>query len=175
MKEIEIRILDIPLEETVRKLTSLGAQKTFDGEIVVVRMDFPNKRLTKSGRLLRIRKLGEERVELCYKGASESKEYKIQEETEVITSNFEETISLFEKLGFKQYFKGQKHRTSYQLGKIKFELDTWPGIPTFLEIEAPTTRDVKKYVQELGYTMKQTTTWTMTEIRKWYGEKEIDG
>ena len=169
MKEIEIRILDIPLEETIRKLTALGVQKIFDGEMLVTRMDFPDGRLKKSDRLLRIRKLGE-RVELCYKGKNESEMYKIQEETEVITSSYEDTIALFEKLGFMVVFQGQKHRTSYQLGKIKFELDTWPGIPAFLEIEAPSTKEVKKYVRELGYTMKQTTTMSMTEIREWYGK-----
>src|SRR3989338_6810134 len=170
MKEIEIRILDIPLEETVRKLTALGAKKTFDGEVIVTRMDFPNGKLKKNDQLLRIRKLGE-RVELCYKGKNESDTYKIQEETEVTTSSYEETITIFEKLGLSVVFRGQKHRMSYQLGKIKFELDTWPGIPTFLEIEAPTAKEVKEYVQKLGYTMKETTTMSMTEIRKWYGKK----
>ena len=173
MKEIEIRILDIPLEETLQKLTVLGAQKTFDDEMLVTRMDFPDGRLKKSDRLLRIRKLGE-RVELCYKGKNESDTYKIQEETEVVTSSYEDTIALFEKLGFMTVFQGQKHRTSYQLGKIKFEIDTWPGIPAFLEIEAPSTKEVKKYVQKLGYTMEQTTTMSMTEIRKWYEKKEYE-
>lgn len=92
--------------------------------------------------------------------------------TEVNVSDFEKTLQILEKLGFKKAYQGQKHRQSFQLGKIKFEIDTWQDIPTYLEIEAPTEKDVKAYVEKLGFTMSQTTTMNMMQLEEYYQNKK---
>ncbi|MFD6107437.1 hypothetical protein ACFWFQ_32780, partial [Nocardia salmonicida] len=40
----------------------------------------------------------------------------------------------------------------YTLDNAELELDTWPGIPTYLEIEAATKSDVVRIAELLGYT-----------------------
>ncbi len=40
------------------------------------------------------------------------------------------------KLGFTWEGPTEKDRISYKLGEIRFDFDTYPQIPTFLEIEA---------------------------------------
>jgi len=156
-KEIEVKILDINVEEVKNKLQELGAEKVFDGNLEIVTFDHPEKNLKEEGKLLRVRKMGN-KTELCFKGKKEPGKFKVREEVEVLTDNFENTVNILEKVGFSKVFEGNKKRESYQLGNIKFEIDTYPGIPTFLEIEAPTEEEVAEFVQKLGYTMEQTST-----------------
>lgn len=170
MKEIEVKILEIDEEEVKKRLLDLGAEKTFEGEIEVYRIDFDDDRLDKSGEFLRVRKVGDQ-TELCFKGKKEESRFKVREEIEVNTSCLPTTIKIFEKLGFKNIFDGKKLRTSYKLEDVKFEIDKYPEIPVFLEIEAPTEEDVKEYVQKLGYTMEQTTNMSGFELGRHYKKK----
>ena len=43
----------------------------------------------------------------------------------------------------------EKKRISYMLNNIRFEIDTWPGIPTYLEIEAETPKAVQSGIDLL--------------------------
>ena len=164
MKEIEIKILNINVEEIKKKISNLGAEKVFDGEVHTISIDFPEEKLHGNGEFLRVRKVGN-KVEFCFKGKKENSQFKTREEIEVTTSNFEDTIEILEKLGLKKFHDIKKHRESYKLGNIHFEIDTYPDFPTFLEIEAPTKEEVKEYVEKLGYTMEQTTNLSSYQLR----------
>ncbi|MEK6968974.1 MAG: class IV adenylate cyclase [Nanoarchaeota archaeon] len=172
MNEIELKVLDINIETTVDKLYGLGAQKTFAGEVQIVTFDFP-KPLDKKGRILRVRKMGDS-VELCFKGKVDEtqQKVKVREEIEVTTNSFENTINLFEALGFQVSYEGKKYRESYILGKAKFDIDVVPNLPPFLEIEAPTKEEVVGYVTKLGFTMKQTSILSARQLEKYYQEKK---
>ena len=60
----------------------------------------------------------------------------------------------------------QKHRISYELNGVKFEIDTYPNIPTFLEIEAPSEEIIQDYVQRLGFTMDDAKPFSFGDIKK---------
>ena len=167
MKEIEVKILEIDVDEIRKKLLALGAEKIFDGELDIVGFDYPDGRLFKAGELLRVRKVGKE-VELCFKGKKEDSQFKTQEEIEVNTSAFKDTVTILEKIGLQVMYEGKKHRESYKLGKVRFEIDTYPNIPTFLEIEAPTEEEVKSTVEKLGYQMEQTNNLDARQLEKHY-------
>lgn len=172
MNEIELKVLDINIKTTVDKLYSLGAQKTFAGEVQVVTFDFP-KPLDKKGRILRIRKMGDI-VELCFKGKVDKTQQnvKVREEIEVTTNSFENTIKLFEALGFQVSSEGEKYRESYVLGEVKFDIDMVPDLPPFLEIEAPTKKQIIEYVAKLGFSMDQTSVLSARQLQKYYQEKK---
>ncbi len=169
-KEIEVKILEVNPQEIRKKLKALGAKQFFKGEVHAISYDYPDKRLEKSGKMLRVRKAGG-RIELCFKGPNESEKFKIREEIEVLTSSFEDTIKIIESIGFKKFYERKKKRECYRLGSIKFDMDTYPGVPTYLEIEAPTTEEVAGYVKKLGYSMSQTTNMTGLQVIHSYGEK----
>ena len=172
MKEIEVKILDINPEEIRKKILDLGAEEVFNGQVDLVRFDYPDGRLEKNDTFFRVRRLGN-RYELCFKNKQEeSSQYKVREEIEVITDNFEDTITIIERIGLKKVHESSKHRESYKLGDVKFEIDTWKDIPTFLEIEAPTEEKVKEYVEKLGYTMDQTTNMTVFQLEDYYKNKK---
>jgi adenylate cyclase, class 2 len=171
MKEIEVKILDIDLEEVRKNLLDLGAEKVFDGEIHALAFDHPDMRLDQKDSFIRVRKVGET-LELCFKGPNRGSVFKSREEIEVNTSNFADTIEILERSGLKKIHEGKKHRESYTIGKVRFEIDNWKKIPHFLEIEAPTAEEVKEYVEKLGFTMEQTTGWGYLEVEEHYNKNE---
>jgi adenylate cyclase, class 2 len=171
MQEIEVKILDINLEEIRKKLLVLGAEKVFDGKIHAMAFDFPDMRLDKEDSFIRVRKVGEQ-IELCFKGKKEEKsKFKIREEIEVNVSAFKDTIEILEKIGLKKYNEGKKNRESYKLNNVRFEIDSWGNIPHFIEIEAKTEEEIEKNVKMLGYTMEQTNTWTYLDIERHYNAR----
>ncbi|PIN73452.1 class IV adenylate cyclase [Candidatus Woesearchaeota archaeon CG10_big_fil_rev_8_21_14_0_10_45_16] len=165
MQEIEVKILNINSEKVRKKLLELGAKKVFEGEVKASHFDFSDERIRNAGEDLRVRTVGN-KVEFCFKGKNQSEVFKSKEEIEVITDSFQKTTAILDRLGLKEQEKFAKRRESYQLGKVKFEIDTYPELPTFLEIEAPTEDEVEKYVKALGYTLEQTTNLTAGELIK---------
>ncbi|MEU4813325.1 CYTH domain-containing protein [Nocardia fluminea] len=73
-------------------------------------------------------------------------------EVEVSVDDFAATNALLEMMGFSAKSYQETKRTSYTLDGAELELDTWPGIPPYLEIEAATKADVIRVAELLGYT-----------------------
>lgn len=170
MNEIEVKILEINVADIRSKLKQLGAKKIFDGQLQPVTFDFPDNRIRQAKQLLRVRTVGNS-AELCFKGKKQNNQLKIQEEIEVNLDNFEDTIKILERIGLLATRHKPKHRESYLLGNIRFELDTDPPIPPYLEIEAPSEAEVITYVKLLGFTMEQTTNMTGAEVHQFYDPK----
>lgn len=73
-------------------------------------------------------------------------------EVEVSVDDFAATNSLLEMMGFSAKSYQETKRTSYTLDGAELELDTWPRIPPYLEIEAAIKADVIRVAELLGYT-----------------------
>ncbi|MBT6775090.1 class IV adenylate cyclase [Candidatus Woesearchaeota archaeon] len=170
MKEIEVKIMDIDLEEVRKKLLDLGAEKVFDGEVHAIGFDHPDMRLDKKDSFIRVRTVGKT-TELCFKGPNRGSVFKSREEIEVNTNNFADTLEILERGGLIRIHESKKNRESYTIGKVRFEIDNWKDIPHFLEIEAPTAEEVKEYVEKLDFTMEQTNNWSYVDIEKHYETK----
>ncbi len=77
-------------------------------------------------------------------------------ETEIVVDDFNEASLLLEKLGFVPDIYSENRRTSFELQGAKIELDYWPRVPPYLEVEADSKEKVKEIVELLGFTMEQT-------------------
>ncbi|MBN2458045.1 CYTH domain-containing protein [Candidatus Woesearchaeota archaeon] len=175
MKEIEVKILDINRKEVVEKLISLGAKKIFDGEIYALFFDFPDKTGKKntdnpernSKKTIRLRKMGD-KVFLTIKEPIEHDAVKIREEHEVEVSDFEKTRKILESLGLSEWLTMKKHRTSYLVEDVHFELDKhhdqYEYVPEFLEIEARDIDTLYRYVELLGFKREDCKPWTILDI-----------
>jgi len=53
------------------------------------------------------------------------------------------------RLGLICYRQQEKKRHKFILGMVTIDIDTWPNIPTYLEIEGKTEKDIKKAAQKL--------------------------
>ncbi|MFF3569012.1 class IV adenylate cyclase [Nocardia jiangxiensis] len=72
-------------------------------------------------------------------------------EVEVSVDDFATTNELLELMGFKAKSYQETRRISFTLDGAQLEIDTWPHIPPYLEIEAATKEDVLRVAAQLGY------------------------
>ncbi|WP_181725589.1 class IV adenylate cyclase [Nocardia gipuzkoensis] len=73
-------------------------------------------------------------------------------EVEVSVDDFATTNALLEMLGFTAKSYQENKRVSFELDGAQLELDTWPRIPPYLEIEAETKDEVVRIAGLLGFT-----------------------
>ncbi len=165
MIETEIKIVEVDAKKIEKKLFELGAQKIFEGNIEWLVFDSGNHFFSKKRVMIRLRKQGTKTI-LTTKQLLEKKHAKISEEHEVETTDFLETTKILQSMGFhvKRGYPINKHRISYVLGDVHFELDTFPSIPTFLEIEAPNRKAIDDYVLKLGLSLANIKPWGTREV-----------
>ena len=169
MKEIEVKILEIDVDKVVSKLVDIGAVKEGESDISASHYDFEDNTLHKSGISLRLRKWGD-KIEFTSKKKLNSEHDKIREELQVEVNDFDEMDKILKSIGFGEKIDMNKKRISYVLGDIRFEIDTYEGIPTFLEIEAPSEEILEEMVLKLGFSMKDTKPWNGKKVWKHYGK-----
>lgn len=148
-REIECRFLEIDKEKLIKKLLDLGA-KDHGEEMIEEVIIYDEAMLWKDqNRRMRLRKVGD-KVQCSYKEhQAETVDGAYEIEFEV--SDYEKAKLLFEKIGFVGYRHQQKRRHTLELDGVTFDIDTWPRIPTYLEIEAESEQKLKDAVTAIGY------------------------
>ncbi len=167
MEEIEVKILEIDVKEIEEKLKKIGAEKVFEGEIVSIYFDFPGKLLEKEGKILRLRQKGN-LVILTYKELISQDKAKIMDEYELEVDDFSSMKRIFEGVGLFPLYQFNKHRTTYKLNQAHFEIDKYPGIPAFLEIEAPDLNTIDEIVSELGFSREKVNSYSIKDVLEYY-------
>lgn len=132
-QEFETQVLDVDVKKIVQKLRELGAKEI--PEVLQKRWVFDLPKIGDTGHWIRIRQVGD-KTTITYKnksgtGVSDTREI----ETEV--ADFEKVVKIFQAMNvwIGNYYQENK-RHKFELDNIEFTLDTWPKIPTILEIEA---------------------------------------
>lgn len=177
-RDVRIKILDVNPKEIDIRLCASGAHKIFDRLMTRTLMfDHPTLRLRNTGRVLRLRQVGK-KVFLSIKsggdGAPESRFQKVYE-SELELNDFNQAFSLFESLGFTAFRYQEKLRTGYTTSQgVHIELDEFPKIPSYIEIEGPTDEIVDAFIAKLGYTPSDGVRMSATEVLRHYGVKDVD-
>ena len=143
--EYEVRVLDIDVNKLIVKLEELGATRI--GEYFQRRYvyDF-NPKI--DGKWIRLRTNGEYTT-LAIK--SRPNETKIGElfELEEKVEDFEKTHMILTELGYTPTAYQENKRLIYRLDDVEFDIDSWPMIPTYVEIEGKNEEVVNKYINLL--------------------------
>lgn len=136
--EFEVRILDIDKENVVKRLEKLGAKKVaeFDYKRRVYNFNPPTDH-----KWIRLRTDGNKTTLTIKK--IESFSIDGTKEMEIEVSDFEETNKMLEELGYRAHTYQENKRTRYMLDGVEFDIDSWPYIPTYLEIEGKNEESVK--------------------------------
>lgn len=143
-KEHEIKILDIDVEKLVKKLDEIGAKKVYDDTRTIIALDTADRLfLNQKDKLIRVTDEGSIKVTMH---VNQSKP-EIKEGIKFKTSRLKETMDFFHEMGLDPISKVQANRISYELGKIDFDIDKFPAIPPFLEIDI-------EFLKDEGYTME---------------------
>ncbi|RFU43574.1 CYTH domain-containing protein [Actinomadura logoneensis] len=90
-------------------------------------------------------------------------------EVEVGIDDLEATNELLGFLGFQPKAYQENRRTSFVLDGAQLEIDEWPMIPPYLEIEAGTPEEVRRVATLLGFEGSQLTSENTTKVYKRYG------
>jgi adenylate cyclase class 2 len=90
-------------------------------------------------------------------------------EIEVRVDDFVATNALLGVLGFIAKAYQETKRISFVLDSAQVEIDTWPRIPPYLEIEAGSKDEVIRVAALLGYTNADLTGENTIKIYAWYG------
>ena len=112
-----------------------------------------------------------ESVTLTVKHILKANETNIQQmqETEIKVDSFEETNELLEKIGFFHRSYQEKKREKYILNEHEIDIDTWPGIPTYFEVEGKDKKDLEEILNILGYSFDDAISCTVDEIYRKIG------
>jgi len=147
--EIEAKWLDINIDALRRKLKGLGAVLSQPERLMTRRnYDYPDKRLEKIGGWVRVRHEGD-KITLSYKQLNDRTLHGTKE-VSVVINDFEATCHLLEAIGMESSSFQETKRESWMLGSVEIELDTWPWIPSFVEIEAPSEKELLRTAARLG-------------------------
>jgi adenylate cyclase class 2 len=146
--EFEAKFLKIEKDEIRQKLKALGAEMVFS-ERKFRRITFDNPELRSKNAWIRLRDEGD-KVTLALKSVSDPSSISGMKESSFEVKAFEEVIVFLEALGFNRKGYEENYREEWKLGNIVFDIDTWPLIDPWLEIEAPTEEEVKQYFEVLG-------------------------
>lgn len=147
--EFETRFLEIDKEALVEKLRELGAvdegEITLDEEIFYdEKLDWMNK-----NKFVRLRKKGK-KIMLTYKH-NPKQEVDSAREIEFEVSDMDAAGQFLEALGLLKYRIVQKYRHTFKLGGVTFDIDTWPKIPAYVELEAESVEEIKAAAEKLGF------------------------
>ena len=152
MHEIETKILDIDVKEIKKKLNSLDAKEIQNTRLVVDW--YGPKGLTHEGDdpwYLRVRTTSDGKSEVSWKSLP-----KITGNTrhsDEINFNINDAVltgKLLENIDLEHYAHQEKDRVSFTLKDWNFDLDQYPGMPAYLEIEGKSHEHVQEAIKLLN-------------------------
>lgn len=148
--EIEAKFLNINADDLREKLREIGAVREY-GETLMRRKtwDDRDENLRKVGGWVRVRDEGD-KVTLSYKQLNDRTVHGTKE-VMVIVDDFDTTNVFFEAIGFVQKSYQETKREKWMLNDAEITIDTWPWIPTFVEIEAQDEDSLKDIAVKLGF------------------------
>lgn len=173
--EIEAKFIQIPVDFRDRLLRA-GAVCVKEERLMRRRnFDTPDRQLLKKNGWIRVRDEGG-KITLSYKQLQDRTITGTQE-VNLVVSDFNDACSFLEASGFASYTYQETKRESWKLGETEIEIDTWPWIPSFIEIEALNENVLWEVVEKLGLPKEQALFGSVEVVYQHYynvTEAEVD-
>lgn len=161
-KEIEVKVLNINVGEIRTLLKRAGAKKLF-GPTLFREIFWKSKEKNPKYSVLRLRMEGKKSF-LTLKVNVPSKNLKVRKEYEVEVSDFEMTRQILTLAGFIESQIREKYREAYRTRDVRIEIDRYPGVPSYLELEGKNEAVMRKFLAKLGIPFSKTTAMTSSEV-----------
>lgn len=173
MEEIEIKFLNINIPELEQKLLALGAVKAGEFHYRRIVFDYPDFRLDQQGAWLRLRDEGD-KITLTFKQrlgkdlTSLSGDDGMYEK-ETVVADFDATREILLKTGLIEKMYQENKRTRYLLNGTECDIDTWPLLEPYLEIEGGDWESVYAVAGQLGFKKEDAKIFSANQIYRLHG------
>jgi adenylate cyclase, class 2 len=174
MEEFEITYINIDTKEIEKKLLELGAKKEGDFHYKRIVFDYPDFSLDKNASWVRLRDEGD-KITLTFKKRIRKKINNNLDgdegmyEQEVVVDDFEKTHQLLLDIGLIEKMYQENKRTRYLLNGVECDIDTWPLLDPYLEIEGENWEDVYKTAAILGLKKEDAKKFSTNQIYRLKG------
>lgn len=149
--EIEAKFLNIDSQKIRIKLKEIGAVMQYPERLMKRKVfDYPDARLYKEDAWVRVRDEGDGKITLSYKKLIDRTLHGTKEIT-LDVSDFKTTCNFLQACGFESKSYQETKREKWRLGNSEITIDTWPWIPTFIEIESETQEEIQKVSNLLDF------------------------
>ena len=135
--EIEAQFLGVDKNDIRKKLRNIGAELV-KPEVLMKRTVF----YTGEHSFARVRDEGEGKIVMTYKNVSDDKSILGTKEVNVEIDNYNNGILFMKGCGLEIKAEQESYRETWKYGNVEICIDTWPWIPTFIEIEGPSEDEV---------------------------------
>lgn len=142
--EIEAKFLDINKDIIRQKLRQLNG-RLIQPETLMSRTVFDMG----LHQFARVRNEGN-KVTMAYKKILDASSLTGTKEINLTIDNYDAGVEFLKACGLKIKARQETLRETWHYRNSELCIDTWPWIPTFLEIESPTSTEVWQIAQELG-------------------------
>lgn len=159
--EIEATFINIDKEQIRAQLKSLGAT-LLQPETLMRRTIFDIDDYS----FVRVRDEGN-RITMSYKHL-DSLSLSGMKEICLTVDNFDEAINFVKALGLKPKAEQETYREEWQLDGVEVDIDTWPWIPSYIEIEGPSEAAVKAVAGKLGFDMQDALFGSVDQVYNLY-------
>ncbi|MDN5274781.1 MAG: hypothetical protein JWP06_682 [Candidatus Saccharibacteria bacterium] len=148
-KEIEARFLDIDKRELTDKLTALGAADKGDVALTEVIFYDQENKWPDEGRFVRIRSTNDT-TKLTYK-SNKAQTIDSAREIEFAVPDASLAEQFLENIGLVAFRHQEKKRHTFELDGVTIDIDTWPKVPTYVELEGPSEEQIKSVAESLDF------------------------
>ncbi len=159
--ELEERILEIDIEQMISKLESLGAEKVGEWHQKRYVYDFNPVR---ENEWIRLRTNGITTT-LTYKNV-EKNTIDGTKELEIEVEDFEKTNEMLKILGYLPKAFQENKRIRYLLNGTEIDLDSWPLIPPYMEIEGKSKEEIEAIEKLLEVEKSKVTYLNCSDVYK---------
>lgn len=168
--EYEAKFLSVDVTDLQSKLTALGAARTFPCTLLT-RKIFENDALD-NGQWVRLRDEGI-RSTLTLKQVIDSTTIDGTTEIETEVTDLYAMADILRQIGLREVRYQENYREEWRLGEVVFDFDTWPGLPTFVEIEGPDEASVRQAAALLDLDYAEARFGSVDEIYKSEAGRDI--
>jgi adenylate cyclase class 2 len=163
--EFEAKVLDVDPAQMASSIVSHGGRQ--QGETLLQRRHVYDISAGDERRWIRLRDTGNGVTlavkEIAHDGIDGT------DEVEVGVDQFEAADELLGRLGFTAKSYQENRRTSFLLDDARLEIDEWPLIPPYLEIEADSREEVVRVAGLLGFSEESLTGENTVKVYARYG------
>lgn len=161
--EHEIKVLDINPTEFKKKLLELGATEVFSDDRTITHFDYKDGSLRATNQIVKLTEEG--KLKLSHTTIVNGQ----QETIKLVVSRKQETLDFLSRLGLFPITQVKAHRISYEWQGIDFDIDEFPHIPTFLEIDlGDSPLKLTEIIATLGLTKNDAVEMSTPDVYKKY-------